>query len=310
MRKYVSLVLIVVASCFLSACNPLDVKKKAGLYVLTNDIPSSLFLDGQYLDKTPFIDKNIKPGTYTLRIQPEDASLTAHETTVTLEKGLLTVVIWKPGARPELSGGVMYEMKKLKSSKETEVSIVTIPDGGIVRIDQQPTDFAPLLKSDLSEGPHEFEVSLPSYETQKHTINLTAGHRINVTVKLAKNPTPGSETTPGTPPASGSAAPTSRTAPPATPTSLPIVNTPTATRSARAATVTGPRVKILATNFFQNGAEVLRVRSAASSAGAELGFAPVGSEYSYTGVSQAGWHQITFEGQEGWVSQNFSELLN
>ena len=116
--KYITLTtLLVISTMFLSACNPFA-KKKAGLQVMTNDIPASVFLDGQYIEKTPYIGKELQPGNYLLKIQPDDSNLTSYETTINLRSGLLSVVIWKPGNRPETSGGVIYEMEKLSSSKK------------------------------------------------------------------------------------------------------------------------------------------------------------------------------------------------
>lgn len=303
-RWLITLVLILVAAVGLSGCSFLDRKTKAGLQVSTNDIPSTLFLDGQYLEKTPYIAKDIRPGTYTLRIQPDDANLVAHETTITLEKGLLSVVIWKPGTAPESSGGVMYEMTKLKNKRDTELSILTVPDNAIVKIDDQPTDFAPLLKTDLEAGQHEFEVSLPSYETQKHTINLVAGHKINVTVKLARNG--GGETTNLPPAASASASATPK--PSSSPNPSPTSAT-TSAQTSRQIPVVGPKVVIKKTNYFDQGQEVLRVRGDASPGAAEVGFAPVGHEYTYLNETKNGWFKIQFESQVGWVSGQYATLV-
>jgi hypothetical protein len=306
MRKLAQLLLVLISTVIFSACNPFQAKSNAGLQVITGDIPSSLFLDGQYLEKTPYIGKDIKPGQYTLRIEPDDAALIPYETTITLRSGLLSVVAWRPGTRPELSGGVMYELEKLSNKKATEVSVITIPDGAFVSIQGREKEFAPLTTTTIEPGEQEFEVTLPSYETQKHTINIVAGHRTTITVKLAKS----------------EAIVTSDTSQPtATPsaTTTPGQSEPLSTRQASAAaqktasgsaTLTGSRVRIKSTGFFINGQEVLRVRDSASAGGEELGLAPVGSEYRYSGQSLAGWYQITFNGQTGWVSSQYAELLN
>lgn len=309
MRKCALLLLVLISSLFFSACNPFDSQTKAGLQVITGDIPASLFLDNQYLEKTPYIGKDIKPGQYTLRIQPDDAALTPYETTITLRKGLLSVVTWQPGARPELSGGVTYEMEKLSNGKATEVAVVTIPDGAIITFAGREKEFAPINITDMKPGEQSFEVSLPSYETQKHSINIVAGHRTTITVKLAK-----SEAVPLEAMTKLTASPSAAIA--ATPSALLTtrqasaaaqLKTPTIATSATK--VAGPRVKIKPTGYRVNNQEVLRVRNAASSAGAEIGLAPVGNEYAYSGESAAGWYKITFNGQIGWVSSQYVELI-
>lgn len=310
MKKFLYVLLIGSASLFFSACSILDSKTKAGLQVITNDVPVSLFLDDQYLDKTPYINKEIKPGKYTLKIVPEDTELTPYETSINLNKGLLTVVTWKPGKTAETSGGVIYEMETLSNKKESEVSFITIPDNTIINFDNQEPQFAPLILQGLEPGHHEFEIKLPSYETQKHTINVVEGHRLIVSAKLAKN--------------SGSSTPSSETAntlekaEPSTPGSqiIPEVTIATLTASedakleAKALTVDGAKVKILPTNFFQNGEEVLRVRDSSGPSGNEIGFAKVKSEYSYLGETKNGWYKIQFEQNEGWVSATYAELLD
>lgn len=329
MRWLFSWCLVVVTAVFLSGCSVWDGRAKAGLQVITNDIPTSIFLDGQYLDKTPLINKDLKPGTYTLKIQPEDNSLSAYETTITLHKGLLSVVTWKPGSRPELSGGVIYEMEKLPNKKATQLALISIPDGAIVSLDGQSKDFAPIVLDNISAGQHEFTVSLPSYETQQHTLNMVAGHKINVTVKLARSsaaeasPSPtasssgntsstgGVASSSATATASGrvaaSASPKASGSPSASPKASA---TPKASASPKATpAITGPRVRIKSTNFYQDDQEVLRVRATPSSGGTSLGFATVGSEHPYLEESEGGWHKITFEGKTGWVTGQFAEII-
>lgn len=299
MPRWQLLVVVLISSLLLGGCSLLDKKNVAGLQVITNEIPSTLFLDGQYLDKTPYINKTIKPGTYTLKIQPEDAELTPHETQVQLRKGLLTVVTWKPGDRPETSGGIIYEMEAVKTDK-AELSFVTIPDNAIVRIDDGQQQFSPLVVTDIEPGHHQFQVSLPSYNTQKHTINAVKGHRISITVKLAKSVNTNNDIVVD-PMATTSAQLNA---------SL-VGSTPSATRRATTSAQTnstGPTVTIKPTNFFQNNEEVLRVRTTASVSGATVGFAPVGSSYAYLGETQAGWYKIQFNNQVGWVSGQFASL--
>jgi hypothetical protein len=295
MKNSLLIGLCLVMALIFSACNPLESKLKAGLQVITTDVPSSLFLNDQYLDKTPFIGKDLQPGLYKLRIQPDDPSLVAHETSISLKKGLLTVVTWKPGALAETSGGVTYEMEPLQDSSATELSFVTVPDNAIIKIDGRDNIFSPVIEAGLQPGQHEFEVTLPSYEAQRHTINVVAGYRITITVKLAKNA--GVEEAAATP----SAIPA-----PATPSATtPAQTSPTVTPQPR---VEGPSVTIQPTNFQVNGRQVLRVRDTASSSGRELGYAEVGERYQYLGVTQNGWHKISFNNAEGWVNGTYATL--
>lgn len=274
-------------------------------------MPVSLFLDDQYLDKTPYINKEIKPGRYTLKIVPENTELNSYETSVSLNKGLLTVVTWKPGKTPETSGGVIYEMEQLSNKKQAEVSFITIPDNTIINFDNQEPQFAPLILQGLEPGHHEFEIKLPSYETQKHTINVVEGHRLIVSAKLAKN---SGENTIVVPSTKNNLEKNEESSPGAQ--IIPEVSISTLKASeddeleAQVETVEGAKVKILPTNFFQDGIEVLRVRASAGTGGKELGFAKVKNEYKYLEETKDGWLKINFEGKKGWVSGTYAELMD
>lgn len=269
---------------------------------MTNDTPASVFVNGQYVEKTPYIGKDLKPGEYTVRIQPDDTTLVPYETNVTLNPGLLTVMTWKPGNRPETSGGVIYELEKLSNNDQSELSVVSLPDTAIVSIDNGSKEFTPLLTTELAAGHHQLDISLPSYDAQSHTINLIEGHRLNVTIKLART-SDALEQPPTQPTASGSAQlDSARSA-----TAAAQQNTDTATNSAQT-TVT--QIKVKPTNFFRSGREVLRVRAAASQTAEEVGVVEVGETYQVQDVSESGWYQIAFDDKTGWISGQYAQATN
>ena len=290
MHRLLKLVVILLVASVISACsNPLAARPKAGLQVMTNDVPSSIFLNDSYIEKTPFIEKELQAGEYTLKIAPDDPNLVPYETRVMLRSGLLTVVTWKPGVSPETSGGVIYEMEPLKTKGQAEVSFITIPDGAIISFDGGEKEFTPLTIPSVSAGHHEFEISLPSYETQKHTINVVDGYRMIVNIKLAKQVSVDTSSPPET--------------------SLPATQSASASISGTLQNEDKSKtITITSTNYFEGGKEVLKVRDAASIGGRELGVAPVGTSYPYLGETIANWYKIDFNGQEGWVNSQYSRL--
>lgn len=275
-------IVLVLASVLLAGCSFLQRSPTAGLQVITDNMSSSLFLDGQYLDKTALINKSIKPGQYTLRIEPDDLELAPYETQVMLRAKLLTVVTWKPGPTPETSGGVIYEMEPIKSN-QGELSFITQPDNTIIKLDNGGKQFSPLTIKNLEPGHHQFEISLPSYEKQAHTINVIKGHRTTITAKLAK-------------------ALPSQTEP------NPSASPPSASDSANSNLKNS--IKILPTNFSQDGVEVLRVRNQATISAQTLGFAPVGQTYPRLEGVKNGWYQIEFNQQPGWVSAEYAQPIS
>lgn len=307
LKRFFWAILFCFSTIFLSSCSLPG--GRAGLQVQSTDIPASVYLDGELLGKTPYIDKELKPGSFVLRIQPDDSNLASYETTINLKKGLLTVVTWKPGSKPETSGGVIYEMEPSSVRGKSQLSLISIPDRAIVSVDGGEKDFAPLLIEDISPGHHDLEISLPSFETQKHTINVLENHRMLVTVKLAKqeniaaNPVPAPTAQPE---ASASAVATATPSP--TPGSVLSASSSASPKPTSTQATAKPRVIINSTNFFVEGKEVLRVRDAVGSAGKELGYAPVGSSYPYLGQTTNNWHQVNFNGTTAWVSGQYSTL--
>jgi hypothetical protein len=284
MRKvWLLLAIVIIALLFISG-NPLTIKQKAGLQITTDNVPATLFLNDQYLDKSPFSDKKIQPNSYVLRIVPDDTNLAPYEIPIKLNKGTVAVVNWKPGTTSTNSSGLIYEMEKLNSN-DTQIEMQTIPDGAIVTFDQGAKQFTPLLMTGVSEGVHEFEVSLPSFETQQHTVNVPKGHRVIITAILGRTG------------------------------DLPQGTTESVSQDDSESSagdsldqLGGPQVQILSTNFFVNEQEVLRVRASANQGGAELGFAAVGQFYPYLD-EVTDWFQIDFEDQPGWVSAQFSQKV-
>jgi len=285
-----SLIIIIVLVLVLNGNQLLALKQKAGLQVNTDNIPATLFLDDQYLDKSPFIDKKIQPKNYVLRIQPDDSAYASYETPIKLNKGTITVVNWKPKLSLETSSGVIYEMEKLKNN-DTQIELQSIPDGAIITMDQGSKQFSPLLVAGVAEGIHEFEVSLPSYETQQHTFNVPKGYRVAITVILGRTTEDLNLDTQQN---------NQQNTQQETNSKPDLLETTTST--------TGPQVQILQTGFFVNDQEVLRVRESASQNALELGFALVGKYYPYLGEI-TDWLQINFDGQPGWVSAKYSQKI-
>jgi hypothetical protein len=304
MKWFRHIVGIGVAAVILSGCsfNPLEYKAKSGLQIITDsDKPSAVFINGQYLNKTPLIEKNLKPGTYKILIQPENSEYVSYETDITLRTGLLTVITWKPDKRPELSSGVILELEKLKDTAKSEVSFSTIPDNAIVTFSSKK-EFSPVVISEAPSGVQSFEVALPSYETQSHTIDIQPGYRTHITVKLGKLQAGNAQDIQVAPDVQASES-ASSSAIGGVARDATVSATLSATPAATSNTIT-----ILKTNFYQDGKEVLRVRATPDSRGVEQGFAPVGTQHQYLGEQRNGWYKISFNGSEGWVNGAYAKL--
>ena len=314
-RFFTALLGVGLCGALLSGCSLSELqqlKAKSGLQVITGENQAaSLFLNGEYLDKTPYINKNIKPGIYSLKIDPTDKTLTPYETQITLADGALAVVTWTPGKTPETSGGVIYElMPGTTNSQQAEVNFVTIPENAIITVDNKPQTLSPLTLNDVEPGNHELEVKLPSYVTQRHTFNAAAGKKLRITIKLAKQTTTTPSPTPN-PPSSTSAQinPMSLASSSAiTQASLAAKLAPKQT-STQSGSLSGTHVRIGKTGLMQGGTEVLRVRAAANPSSTTVGYAEVGKTYPYLKVTENGWHQMSLSSTvTGWVSAEYATI--
>lgn len=274
-----------------SGCGVLKKEKLSGLQISTQGSTASVYINGEYKQKTPFINQELKPGKYSVRLEPEVGGLTPYETTITLYPDTLAVMEWEFGSTPETSGGVIFEMEPLKKKGSSALSIVSIPDGTIVKVDDTSQGFTPVIMSSITAGSHRLQVTLPSYRAQEKTINIIEGFQMNVTVKLSKDKMPKSASQSQTEQASESAQVASISAT----TQL----TPSPTFS-----VQKPYVKILST-----GTGWLRVRDQSSASGQELAKVDTGKSYPFL-KSENGWYLIEYEdGLEGWISGQYAERI-
>lgn len=331
MKKLIIAVLVVVAVVALILAIkffPLKKPSKAGLNVSTAEIESTVYLDDNYIDKSPILNQNLNPGTYMLKIQPYDPKYVPYETPINLYDGAITVVHYRPGTRIEYSEILIFELESLKSDSQTELAIVSIPSDSIISLDDGKKQFTPKDFESIEPGSHELKVSLPSYITKTFNIEAIQGHRLTVTVKLAKEFDQDGDAQEGE-------AQNGEVQNKETRDSEDEKNEEDEEESseeggsenkedaiveneggegAEASSEEKPepitsKVLIKKTGFFRDGKEVLRVRDKAGLTGQEVGFVTVGQQYSYLNESQNGWLKINFNAKSGWIDQNFAEIV-
>lgn len=299
------LIMVVISSLILSGCTVknLFVKKPAGLEISTS-APATVYLSDKELGKTPLKNQNIAPGTYTLRLIPDDTTLTPYEATVELESSASTVLSRTFGETVLDSFGYSLNLVPDKTGLST-ISVVSDPDTSSLTIDGVPSGFTPLSKREVNPGNHEIIVGTPGFAEQKIPIVATTGFNLVVSVKLKSEPvslTPMQEV---------SAAPTEPTiATPAASTKAALA-TPKPSSAASPAPLASP-VRPYVT--VSDSADVvsaggLNVRKEPSSSAESLGRADIGEHLKYLGeTTSAGWHKIEFEGSVGYVSAKYTTI--
>lgn len=286
------LLLVLVSSLILSGCTVqnLFVKKPAGLEVSTS-APATVYLSDKELGRTPLKNQNITPGKYTLRLIPDDTTLTPYETTIDLVSAASTVISRTFGETLLDSHGYSLSLIPDKTGLST-LSVISDPDTGSLTIDGVPSGFTPLSKREISPGNHEVIVGTPGFAEQKIAVVATTGFNLVVSVKLKSEPI--NLTVPSPSPASSES--------PQTATSS------SQTAQAVGASPTKPYVTVSDSQDVVS-AGGLNVRKEPSSSADSLGRADVGEHLKYLGeTTSAGWHKIEFEGSVGYVSAKYTTL--
>lgn len=287
------LVLVFLSALFLGGCNPKDlfIKPPAGLEITTTP-EATVFLNDENRGNTPFSDKALKPGVYTLRLVPTGSvSLPSYETKLTLSSKASTVISRVFTESDLDSSGYTLELQE-DPGGETYLSIISDPDTINVTIDDKPSGFTPLSKLPSAPGSHSLKVTSPGYVSQELSVNTVKGYNLIVNFKLA------SQLITLTAPAIASAAAGPTTSPSPTPT-------PASASAVLSLTPDKPYVTI-----EETGTGWLRVRTDASATSDELGKATTGEKLKYLGeTTESGWFKIEFEGKTGWVSGKYVTLV-
>jgi hypothetical protein len=192
----------------------------------------------------------------------------------------------------------MLWLEKITSSK-AEMTIVSVPEGANVLLDDQSKGVSPISLTDLPGGDHTLVVNSPGFEPRTIKVKLTAGYKLNATVSLALSPT---QVTAGISGDQPIASPSSTLAPvissgAGTPSPKPsLTPTPTVDQTAP------KKVKILDTPTG-----FLRVRKEPSVNSDELAQVKPGEIYVVVD-SQSGWYKISYtESADGWISSQYAQ---
>jgi hypothetical protein len=278
------ILIITLAALFLGGCTPKDlfVKPSAGLEI--SSIPgSTVFINEVNKGETPFSDKNMKPGAYTIKLVPSSTDgLSIYETSINLVSNASTIISRNLAASELDASGYTLQLQE-DISGGTYLSIISDPDYVNITIDDKPSGFTPLSKFAINPGSHTLLITSPGYLEQKLSVNTVTGFNLIVNFKLASQTITLAQPIVATPSAS------------IAPSSVPVVTS----------NIPKPYVVI-----NETGTGWLRIRKEASGSSDELGKANTGEKLKYLGDStELGWFKIEFEGGIGWVSGKYVTLV-
>jgi len=250
---------------------------------------AAVFLDNKNIGRTPLPkDFSIDAGEYTIKLVPESATtqMTSWEGRITVGANLLTYVNANL-SESELTTAVDVMWLEKITSKNSELSVTTNPDGATVLVDDQTKGVTPLSVADIPAGDHTLSITSSGFVSRTLKIKTTPGYRLIANLKLALS-------------AGGSITPTVSPTP-----ELSDMPTPSKTASASGSKAVDPPKPFILIKDTPTG--FLRVRMEPSTSASEAGRVNPGEKYTYFDT-ESGWYQIKYDGKNtGWVSGQYVE---
>jgi len=288
-RKGIIVVCLLFSGLLLSGCSLKQ--KQAALQVNTTPI-ANVFVDGKLLGKTPYSSSELKAGEVTVKLIPESTTevFASWEGKIKLTGGILTLIDREFAASEINASGQILSLEKIKDKNVALISVVTEPDGVLVKIDGESKGFSPLNVDNISVGDHEIVLSKDGYNDKTLKVKNVLAYRLIINAKLGQIKSEQEPTVTLSP------QPTVKTTPAAKVTLKP------------GAEIAKPYVLIgdTETGF-------LRVRSSPPS-GAELAKVKPGEKFSFLEEKElpdkSVWYKITYlEGKDGWISAKYAEKV-
>lgn len=279
MRKllFIAIPLFLALGIFFTFAFFLNQSGGKGALQVTASPNSNVYLNGKLIGKTPLCKceaADILPvGEYNIKVDPENAAFSPFEEKITISKSILTVVDRTFG-KGVTSEGSIISLTPIEDAKAVQLLVISFPENAQVSVDSSAAGATPLLLKDITESDHEVEIKKDGYRAKTIRIRTVAGYKLTVVAYLGVSL--GDVVSP-----------------------TPVESSPTATPSA---TTSGTKVIILdtPTNF-------LRVRSASSAAGVEIGRVNPGESFDVLEENDE-WVKIALpDGKNGWISRQYTK---
>lgn len=272
-RKSLLFLSLLFFSLFLSGC---ALKKMPAALQINSTPTANVFVDGKLLGKTPFNSDTLEPGEVTIKLIPESVTeaLPSWESKIRLNSGILTLIEREFTASESNSSGYTLTLERTKDKNTALISVVTEPDGALIKIDGETKGVSPLTLDKVDPRDHEVVLSKENSREKILRVKNVLGYRLLINAELGQDGF--SSITP-------------------TPTAAAVSPVPT-----KAVGASAKKSFIL---VKENSLGFLRVRSTPK--GTEIAqIKPIDSEEKYPLLGEKlGWYKIAYEqDKEGWVS--------
>jgi hypothetical protein len=260
---------------------------------------ATVFLDGVQVGNTPYLNEKVSVGEHLVRLVPEQTtdSLVTWEGKVKVEPNIITAINRVLSSSESASSGEIIWLEQIGTKDKSSLSVVSLPDGAVIKVDGQPKGFAPLTLEDLTASSYQLTVSSSGYEEKTISAKTIAGYKLVVNIQLAQKIEGIEEASPSAEESEIASVLTVTTTPKSTPTAK-------ATPKAEATPPEKPYVTIKETPTGW-----LRVRMEPSTTATEAAKVYPGEMYPYLKEEKNGWYKIEYEeDKEGWVSGVYADL--
>jgi hypothetical protein len=274
---------------------------KYGELRVDSQTPATVFLDNKNIGKTPYKDK-VATGEYTIKLVSDSASsqLATWQGKISVGQNLLTFVNANLSDTDLTTAVDVVWLEKI-TSKQSELSVTTTPDGATILVDDVSRGVTPLSVQDISPGDHSISVTNIGFLTRSIKIKTTAGYRVIANLKLALSGS--AQNLAATETASESATLTATPTVKVSPTGK-LTPTPTVKNGS---TTLDPEKPFVVIKDTPTG--FLRVRIEPSTSASEAGRVNPGEKFSLMDT-KSGWYEIKFDGKNsGWVSGQYAEKV-
>lgn len=256
----------------------LHLRSQKGALQVTTAPKSKVYLDGELVGETPLClcesSEMVSVGEYTLKLVPTESGLSEFQEKITISESVLTVVDRK-FAKNSLSEGYYISLTPLPDETQSELVVVSLPEGATVLLDNIELGKAPLSSKNPTESDHVLKVKKTGYKEKSVKIRTPLGYKLTVAVYLSTVDTLGGDLfSEASPSANISLSPT----PSLSGKTVVILDTPTG---------------------------FLRVRDSIN--GSEIAQVEPGETYEYVDEQQ-GWLQIKLSDETtGWISSQYAQ---
>lgn len=263
-----------------------------------------VYIDGEQKGVTPYFSDQITAGEHTIKLEPESTTdeFISWEGKVNLAPGIITAINQNLGKTLAETSGEILSLEKISSRNTASLSVVSNPDQAVLKINGEPKGFTPKLEENLTPGDYQVVVSSPGFEERTINAQTVAGYKLTVSVKLAQEIEGIEEATP-----SGEIEEEEEEAEEEEVEEEEEEASPSPEGSPKPSPTPPdePYVRIEETPYGW-----LRVRAEPSTESEELTKVNTGEAFPYLDEEQNGWYKIEYEeGEEGWVSGTYAELV-